>query len=135
VDTFFLAMLTHPDCQAAAHREIDAAVGRGRLPDYDDYENLPYVNAIITEVLRWKPTTPMGLFFSPLESTIDADRTQPSRTIPRRRRNIAVGEFLLTLSCSRTPGRSCMILSFIQIRELSIQNGTSCAPLAAARGL
>jgi cytochrome P450 len=53
-------MLLNPHCQAAAHAELDAVVGRGRLPDYDDRKNLPYINAIVTEVLRWNPVTPMG---------------------------------------------------------------------------
>jgi cytochrome P450 len=57
-------MLTHPSCQDAAHQELDAFVGRGRLPDYGDCEHLPYVNAIINEVLRWNPATPMGRYLS-----------------------------------------------------------------------
>jgi cytochrome P450 len=27
---------------------------------FDDEESLPYVSAIVNEVLRWKPVTPIG---------------------------------------------------------------------------
>lgn len=53
-------MLVYPDVQAKAHEEIDRAVGKGRLPNLEDRENLPYVNAIIKESLRWHPIAPSG---------------------------------------------------------------------------
>ncbi|KAJ7204583.1 cytochrome P450 [Mycena rebaudengoi] len=51
--TFILAMLANPD--------IDAVVHEGHLPSFDDEESLPYVSAIVKEVLRWKPVTPIGV--------------------------------------------------------------------------
>jgi len=36
-----------------AQAEIDSVVGSGRLPDFADRDNLPYVNAVTTELLRW----------------------------------------------------------------------------------
>ncbi|KIM35765.1 hypothetical protein M413DRAFT_32229 [Hebeloma cylindrosporum] len=58
---FLLAMTLYPDVMRKAQREIDAAVGRGRLPTFADSPNLPYVWAIVREVLRWRPVGPLGL--------------------------------------------------------------------------
>ncbi|KAL2845285.1 cytochrome P450 [Aspergillus pseudoustus] len=55
-----LAMLRFPDVQRKAQEEIDRVVGRERLPTLDDRENLPYVNALVQETLRWWPIAPMG---------------------------------------------------------------------------
>lgn len=56
-----LLMNLHPEVQAKAHEEIDRVVGRDRLPNFEDRENLPYINAIVKEVLRWHPVSPLGL--------------------------------------------------------------------------
>lgn len=53
-------MAMYPEVQKKAQEELDAVVGRERLPHFDDRGNLPYINAIIKEVLRWQPVTPIG---------------------------------------------------------------------------
>ncbi len=58
---FFLAMTLHPEIQRKAQEEIDRVIGNERLPNIDDRENLPYVNAVVKEVFRWHPIGPMGL--------------------------------------------------------------------------
>ncbi|XXG99338.1 hypothetical protein Hte_005675 [Hypoxylon texense] len=58
---FFLAMTVYPETQRRAQQEIDSVVGRDRLPTFDDRDNLPYVEAVVKEVLRWHPVVPMGL--------------------------------------------------------------------------
>jgi hypothetical protein len=58
---FFLAMILYPEVQRKAQAEIDNVVGTRRLPSFDDRGNLPYVEAIVKEVLRWHPVAPMGL--------------------------------------------------------------------------
>lgn len=45
-------MLLHPDVQKKAQAELDAVVGRNRLPGYEDAELLPYLSALVREVLR-----------------------------------------------------------------------------------
>jgi cytochrome P450 len=50
--TFILAMLLHPEVQCKAQQEIDGAVGFDRLPDFSDQLQLPYLSAIVKEVLR-----------------------------------------------------------------------------------
>jgi cytochrome P450 len=59
VNSFFLAMLLHPDIQAKAQAEIDRVVGSDRLPEFDDAPQMPYVHAVINECLRWIPALPM----------------------------------------------------------------------------
>ncbi|KAJ7230946.1 cytochrome P450 [Mycena rebaudengoi] len=59
--TFILAMLANPDIQKKAQEEIDTVVREGHLPSFDDEESLPYVSAIVKEVLRWKPVAPIGV--------------------------------------------------------------------------
>ena len=58
--TFFLAMAKHPDVQEKAQAELDAVVGQDRLPEYADRASLPYIEAIISELLRWQPVLPLG---------------------------------------------------------------------------
>jgi cytochrome P450 len=59
VHCYFLAMLIWPDIQAKAQVEVDRIVGKGRLPDFDDRPQMPYVQAVINECLRWIPVIPM----------------------------------------------------------------------------
>ena len=46
-------MMIHHECQRKAQAEIDRVIGNGRLPTLADQANLPYIEAIMTEVLRW----------------------------------------------------------------------------------
>jgi cytochrome P450 len=56
-----LAMVTFPEVQRRAQAELDAVVGRARLPTFADAPRLPYVRAIVKEVLRWRPAAERGL--------------------------------------------------------------------------
>jgi cytochrome P450 len=58
---FFYLMLSFPESQKKAQEELDQVIGRYRLPDFSDRESLPYINAVIKEVLRWFPNVPLGL--------------------------------------------------------------------------
>lgn len=53
-------MALYPEVQRAAHAEIDAVLGDSRLPDFSDEDKLPYVGAVLKEVLRWHPVAPLG---------------------------------------------------------------------------
>jgi hypothetical protein len=59
--TFFLAMVRHPDIQLKAQAEIDSVLGHARLPSFDDQPSLPYITAMVKEVLRWYPVIPMSV--------------------------------------------------------------------------
>ena len=54
-------MITYPDAQRKAQKELDKVVGRNRLPSLDDRESLHYVSALIKEVLRFYPVAPFGV--------------------------------------------------------------------------
>lgn len=56
-------MTLFPEVQKKAQREIDAVIGNDRLPCIADRDELPYVNAVCTEILRWNPTLPLGASF------------------------------------------------------------------------
>ena len=54
-------MLVHPEYQKRAQAELDKVIGSSRLPTVEDIADLPYIEAILKEVLRWKPVTPLAL--------------------------------------------------------------------------
>ncbi len=56
-----LAMLAYPETQARAHAELDDVVGRSRMPTFADYPHLPYIRAMVKELLRWRPVGPLGV--------------------------------------------------------------------------
>ena len=51
---FILAMLLHSSVQLEAQQELDRVIGRSRLPELEDRESLPYITAILYEVLRYR---------------------------------------------------------------------------------
>ncbi|KAK7692903.1 hypothetical protein QCA50_004539 [Cerrena zonata] len=59
--TFFIAMSLFPHVQRKAQEELDRVVGPNRLPDFDDYDNLVYIQAVALESMRWIPVTPIGV--------------------------------------------------------------------------
>ncbi|KAH7887307.1 cytochrome P450 [Phlebopus sp. FC_14] len=58
---FTLAMVMNPDVLKHAQTEIDAVVGTERLPEFQDRINLPYVEAVLRETVRWQPILPLGV--------------------------------------------------------------------------
>ncbi|KAF8754601.1 cytochrome P450 family [Rhizoctonia solani] len=59
--SFVAAMVAHPKAQMKAQAEIDSVIGYAtRLPTLADAPQLPYVQQLILEVLRWLPVSPTG---------------------------------------------------------------------------
>ncbi|KAI0319683.1 cytochrome P450 [Amylostereum chailletii] len=56
-----LAMVAYPEVQKQAQREVDAVVGRDRIPSFADLDNMPYLRAMMREALRWRPAVPLGI--------------------------------------------------------------------------
>ncbi len=54
-------MAMSPAIQKKAQEELALVVGPGRLPTFEDYKDLPYIQAIILECTRWLPVLPLGL--------------------------------------------------------------------------
>ncbi|KAF8573501.1 cytochrome P450 [Ramaria rubella] len=61
LNTFMLAMLLYPEVQKKAQAELDSTIGKNRLPDFGDRGNLPYIEAVVRETLRWHPVVPLGV--------------------------------------------------------------------------
>ncbi|KAJ7241641.1 cytochrome P450 [Mycena rebaudengoi] len=59
--SFVLAMLAYPEVQYKAQAELDSVIGMGNLPDFPDEASLPYVTALVKEVLRWRNVTPIAI--------------------------------------------------------------------------
>ena len=53
-------MALYPEVQKRAQADIDL-LASSRLPTLDDFNSLPYIRAIIKEVVRWGPVVPLGL--------------------------------------------------------------------------
>ncbi|KAH9012295.1 cytochrome P450 [Lactarius pseudohatsudake] len=56
-----LAMVAHPEVQKRAQAELDAVVGRARPPTFSDVSGLQYIQAIVKETLRWRPSLALGI--------------------------------------------------------------------------
>jgi len=67
---FILAMTLHPDVQEKAHDLIESMVGTKRLPTFEDRPSLPYIDAILRECLRWRPTLPLSIMHAAVESDV-----------------------------------------------------------------
>jgi cytochrome P450 len=57
-------MTLFPEVQKKAQAEIDAIVGTDRLPSFADRDSLPYIEALVKEVLRWNVVAPTGMWLS-----------------------------------------------------------------------
>ena len=71
-------MVLNPDVQRKAQEELDQVIGRERLPDFSDKGNLPYVEAIYKEVLRWFPNAPLSV-----PHTVSTDDEYRGMKIPK----------------------------------------------------
>ncbi|KII83625.1 hypothetical protein PLICRDRAFT_148005 [Plicaturopsis crispa FD-325 SS-3] len=61
VEVFMLLMARYPEKQRKAQAEIDSVVGADRLPTIADRPDLPYVEALIKETMRWYPAVPLSI--------------------------------------------------------------------------
>ncbi|KAF9479499.1 cytochrome P450 [Pholiota conissans] len=60
IQSFFVAMLCFPEAQLKAQQELDRVL-KGRLPEFEDEQDLPYLSALVKEILRWQPATPIAV--------------------------------------------------------------------------
>ncbi|KAF8182235.1 cytochrome P450 [Mycena galopus ATCC 62051] len=61
ISTFVLAMLAYPEVQKKAQAEIDSLTAGKYLPSFEDEASLPYVSALVKEVMRWENVAPIAL--------------------------------------------------------------------------
>ena len=55
-------MMLDPQLQERVYQEVHKVVGEDRLPNQDDISQMPLMNAVVKEILRWRPPVPMGMF-------------------------------------------------------------------------
>lgn len=55
-----MLMALYPDKQLKAQQELDSVLGPHRLPTLADMEQLPYMKALVLEVMRWHAVVPLG---------------------------------------------------------------------------
>lgn len=66
-------MAQNPETHRHAQAEVDQVVGHDRLPSVDDIPNLPYIDAIVKETMRWHPSLPLGSLSARLLCYADAN--------------------------------------------------------------
>jgi len=59
--TLVLCLALNPRVQVEARKELDAVCGTERMPEWSDFQRLPYINCIIKEGMRWRPAAPIGI--------------------------------------------------------------------------
>jgi len=71
--SWFIAYITkYPEVQKKIHEEFDKVVGKERLPQFSDYEQLKYFNATLNEVMRIRPVA-NELFFHTVTEDFECD--------------------------------------------------------------
>ncbi|KAF9002188.1 cytochrome P450 [Cyathus striatus] len=78
---FTLAMVLFPEVQKKAQEEIDEVLGKGRMPEFSDRSSLPYVEAVMQEVLRWNTIVPSGVPHSSIENDVYEGMFIPKGTV------------------------------------------------------
>ena len=60
--TFVLAMVLNPGIQKRAQEELDSALSASgaSFPSFELRNQLPYLEAVVKETLRWHPVFPFG---------------------------------------------------------------------------
>ena len=66
-------MLLYPEIQRLAQEEVDKVIGRDRLPSLQDRADLPYVEAVYLECLRWYPVAPASTNHTTLQFYTSSD--------------------------------------------------------------
>ncbi|KAJ3565871.1 hypothetical protein NP233_g7365 [Leucocoprinus birnbaumii] len=63
IHTFVLAMLLRPETQKRAQQELDQllATEKRHVIEWEDRDKLPYLTALVREVLRWRPAAPLAV--------------------------------------------------------------------------
>lgn len=67
LNNWILAMVLFPEKAKKAQDELDKVVGSQRIPTWEDEKDLPYVRAMVKEVLRWRPVNKFGMFHATSE--------------------------------------------------------------------
>ncbi|KII84423.1 hypothetical protein PLICRDRAFT_671374 [Plicaturopsis crispa FD-325 SS-3] len=61
LQSLILAFCAFPEAQRKAQEEIDRVVGKDRMPNLDDFVDLPYIQAVVKETHRFRPVAPLAV--------------------------------------------------------------------------
>ncbi|XP_022525825.2 vitamin D 25-hydroxylase [Astyanax mexicanus] len=75
-----LYLALYPSVQEKVHREIDSVLN-GRAPTMEDKQRMPYVEAVLHEVLRFCNIVPLGIFRATSQDTVVRGYTIPRGTM------------------------------------------------------
>jgi len=81
LSSFVLAMVLYPEVMRKAQEELDRVVGQDRLPGFSDKPTLPYICAVVQEVLRWAPVTPLAVGHSLTSDDVYEGKFLPSGSL------------------------------------------------------
>ncbi|EIN08308.1 cytochrome P450, partial [Punctularia strigosozonata HHB-11173 SS5] len=81
LQSFLLLVTAHPEVQRKLHDEMDSVVGVGRVPNPNDFQNLPYLQATMRETHRFRPVFPIGIPHYTLEDVIYGKYTIPKGSV------------------------------------------------------
>lgn len=85
IATFLLTMVLYPDVQKRVQAELDAVVGRKRLPTFEDRASLPYLEATIKESLRFHPPTPLGIAHRLVDDDVVQGKQKNKKNNPQQK--------------------------------------------------
>lgn len=77
----FLYLLHYPECQSKIQAELDGAIGRQRLPTFDDRPTLHYTNAFLQESMRLTAFIPLSVFHYTSTDVVLRGFVIPKRTM------------------------------------------------------
>ena len=84
LEAFLFAMTLNPDVYKKAQRVIDEQIGRDRLIEPSDRENLPYIACLMKEVLRYVHLPSVHLELTPFSRRWSAPVPWASTTFSPR---------------------------------------------------
>ncbi|GIY94316.1 cytochrome P450 18a1 [Caerostris extrusa] len=61
IDWLMLTMAAYEDVQEKVQSEIDNVIGRNRSPTWTDHSQMPYTEATIMEMMRWRTIVPINI--------------------------------------------------------------------------
>ncbi|KAJ7076073.1 cytochrome P450 [Mycena belliarum] len=65
--SLILILGLYPEHQERARLEIEAVIGTTRMPELEDFKRMPFVDALVKEVVRIRPSFPIGVPHSTTE--------------------------------------------------------------------
>ncbi|XP_068913285.1 probable cytochrome P450 305a1 [Tenebrio molitor] len=60
LDFGFLLMILHPDVQQKVQAQLDTTFSKNHILEYSDRDKLPYVEAVILEIMRFRHVAPLA---------------------------------------------------------------------------